>query len=499
MIKTSKNFLAFDIGASSGRAVVGIFNEGKLRLDEIHRFPNECVKIHGSIHWDVLKLFLEIKKGLSLFVKEYGDNLNGIGIDTWGVDFGLFDSDGNLLGNPFHYRDKRTEGIEKDIANIIDPYQFYETTGMRLAAISTICQLYSMVKGHSPLLEMADSLLMMPGTFNYFLTGEKAEEYTILTPSCLYDIKNDSFAAQFLDKLHIPLKIMPRAIKTGTIIGNLLPEVSEEVGLGKVPVIAPACHDTASAVAAVPAANNDDNWAFISSGTWSVVGIEVSEPIVTREGFQFNIVNEGAAGGKFITVSNITGLWIIDECRKAWDRQGEILDYQQMLMLAERAKPFTAFIDPDDKSFVNLPDMPQAIIEYCKNTCQKVPKDNGEIIRIALESLALRYKDMLKKMESLRAKPVEGLHIVGGGAQNKVLNQLTADAAGKTVHAGPIEATAIGNIVMQAIGTGYLESIDDAREIIRSSFEIETYYPGNKMEMTYWDGFHRAFTIGQPV
>lgn len=478
-MKTAKKFLAFDLGASNGRAIAGIFQDGKLELEEIYRFPNDPIKTYHSIHWDVPGLFLEIKKGLALFVQKHGKSLDGIGIDTWGVDFGLFDKNGNLLGNPYHYRDERTQGIEKEIAGIIDPYHIYEITGMTLTPISTLCQLYSMVKDRSPALKAADSFLMMPGIFNYFLTGEKAEEYTVITPSCLYDIRKNSFATRFLDRLRIPVKIMPRIVEPGTIIGNILPGVAAEVGLGKVPVIAPASHDTASAVVAVPAIGGDD-WAFISSGTWSVVGIEVSEPIIARESFRLNLVNEGTAGGKYITVSNITGLWIIQECKKIWSREGEILDWPHLIGLAESAEPFTAFLDPDDKAFANPPDMPAAIIEYCKNAGQKAPKGKGAIMRIVLESLTLKYKNTLGKIESLKGKPVEVLHLVGGGTQNKLLNRLTAEATGKIVVAGPMKATAIGNIVMQAIGTGYLKSIDEAREIIRSSFKTETYYPQDK-------------------
>ena len=482
-METSRKFLSFDLGASGGRAVAGIFRDGKLELEEVHRFPNEPVKVHQSIYWDVLGLFSEIKKGLALFTKRYGKSLDGIGVDTWGVDFGLFDKDGRLLENPHHYRDRRTEGIEKEIAGIIGPYQVYQSTGMTLVPISTLCQLYSLVKDHSPILEIADYLLMMPGIFNFFLTGEKAEEYTVITPSCLYDINENAFASRFLDKLRIPLRIMPRVVEAGTVVGNLLPEISQEVGLGRVPVIAPACHDTASASVAVPAVEND-SWAFISSGTWSVVGIEVSTPIINRESFRFGLVNEGAAGGKFIAVSNITGLWILQECKRIWEKEGEKLDWPAIVRLGETAEPFTAFIDPDDRAFVHPPDMPRAIIEYCRNTGQKMPKDRGTIIRIALESLALKYRDTLRKIERLQGKPIKVIHIVGGGTQNKLLNQLTADATGKTVLAGPVEATAIGNIVMQAIGAGYLRSVEEAREIIKSSFEIETYYPRNKDK---WD------------
>ncbi len=475
-MRRTKKFLALDIGASSGRVVLGMFEGKKLTLDEIHRFPNIPVKVHSSIHWDVLRLFSEIKKGLTLFVKKYGNKLDGIGIDTWGLDFGLFDKDGSLLENPYHYRDKRTEGLEDDVAKIIDPYEFYRTTGMKLFSISTLCQLYSMAYRSSPLLKIADFLLMMPGIFNYFLTGEKVAEYTMFASFGLYDIGENAFATEFLEKLSIPERIMPRLIEPGTVIGNLLPEISEEVGLSKVPVIAPACHDTASAVVAIPFKNNE-NWAFISSGTWSAIGIEVSEPLISRQSFQHNIVNERAAAKRFIAVSNIPGLWILQECRKAWSKREKILDWPEMIKLSKSAKPCTSFIDPHNKAFVDAPNMPQAIIEFCKNTGQQVPKDKGKIIRIILKSLALEYKKTLKRIESLKKNPIEVLYIVGGGAQNSFLNQLTADATGKTVYAGPVEATAIGNIVMQAIGTGHLKSIAEAREIIRFSFEIETYYP----------------------
>ena len=482
-MKIDKKFLAFDLGASGGRAVVGIFRDGKLELEEVHRFPNEPVRVHQSIYWDVLGLFREIKRGLAIFARKYGKSLDGIGIDTWGVDFALFDRDGHLLENPHHYRDKRTEGLKEKIAEIIEPYQIYRTTGMALTPITTLCQLYSMVRDNSPVLKTADLLLMIPGIFNFFLTGKKVEEYTAITTSCLYDINKDSFAAELMDKLCIPEEIMPGIVKPGTVIGDLLPEISEEVGLPRAPVIAPACHDTASASVAVPAVEND-SWAFISSGTWSVVGIEVSTPIINRETFRLNLVNEGTAENRFISVFNITGLWILQECKRIWEKEGEKLDWPNIVKMGESAEPFTAFIDPDDKAFVNPLDMPQAIIEYCKNTGQRVPEDKGTIIRIALESLALKYRETLRKIERLQGKPIKVIHIVGGGTQNKILNQLTADATGKIVLTGPVEATAIGNIVMQAIGTGYLRSVEEAREIIKSSFEIETYYPRDRNK---WD------------
>lgn len=488
MMNRSKTFLAFDIGASSGRAIAGIFDEEKLILDEVHRFPNEPVMVHDSMYWDMLRLFFEIKKGLSLFVKKYGTSLDGIGVNTWGGDFGLFDKNGNLLGNPYHYRDKRTNGIEQDILGILDSYRIYQTTGRSLAPSDTLCQLYSMSRKNSSILGVSESMLMMPGIINYFLTGEKVEEYTVINTSCLYDIRSNCFATEFLDRLNIPQGIMPRVIESGTIIRPLLPAVAEEVGLGDVPVIAIASHDTASAAVAVPSVDSQ-GYAFISSGTWSVIGMETSEPVITRQSYQFGMVTEGTAGKKFITVSEIPGMWIINECRKTWKMQGEILGYQKLEMLVKQAKPFSAFIEPNDKTFANPPDMPLAIMEYCKNTGQKVPENKGTIIRTILESLALQYKEALIKIEALKGSLVETLHIVGGGMYNRLLNQFTADATGKVIIAGPSEATAIGNIIMQAIGIGYLKSISEARGIIRSSFQMETYYPEDKES---WKDPHKS-------
>ncbi len=474
-----KKFLAFDIGASGGRAVVGIFDEGRLILDEIHRFPNEYVEVHGSIHWDILGLFLEIKRGLALSAKKYGADLDGIGVDAWALDFALFDKKGDLIGNPHHYRDRRTKGITEEISSLIDRYEIYTISGCQLTPMSTISQLYSMIKDDSSQLRIADYFLMMPGMINYFLTGERVEEYTIMTPTCLYDIREDGPATSFLKKLNIPIRIMPKVIRPGTIIGQLLPEIREEVGLGKVPVVAPAAHDTASAAIAVPATSTE-NWAFLSSGTWFVLGIETPKPITTRKSYELDIDNTGTAGGKFIARANATGLWIIQKCREFWRRQGKTLDYEQVTELAESARPSRVFIDFDDEVFLNPVDMPRAIIEYCTRTGQRIPEDKGTMIRMVLESLALKCKEMLKKIESVTEKSTEILYLIGGGTQNKLLNQLVATATERTIITGPTEAAAIGNIAMQSIGTGHLRSIDEARHVIRSSFQAQVYYPKKK-------------------
>lgn len=477
----SKKFLAFDLGASNGRAVVGIFNKGRLTLDEIHRFPNEYITIHGSIYWDILRLFNEIKRGLALYVKKYGPDLNGVGIDTWGVDFALLDRNGNLIGNPYTYRDKRTQGVVEEITRLIDKYQIYKTTGAQLVPISTLCQLYSLAKNNFQQLETAVKLLMMPGILNYFLTGEKFDEYTIFTPTCLYDIKKNDLSRTFLDKLNIPVKIMPQIVEPGTVIGTILPAILEEVGLRNVSVIAPATHDTASATVAVPAVYGED-WAFLSSGTWSVLGIENTQPLLSPESYELNITNAGTAGKKFISVINVTGLWLLEESKKKWHKQGKELNYSQMIGLAQKANSATAFINPDDNIFLNPINMPEAIIEYCRKTGQKVPEDKGTIIRVIFESLALKYKENLDKIEKLTGKKIKFLHIVGGGAQNKFLNQLIADITGKTVTAGPVEATAIGNIIMQAVAMGDINSINEARKIVNESFRIEIYSSLSRIE-----------------
>lgn len=476
-MKDLKKFLAFDLGASSGCAIVGLLDGEKLTLDEIHRFPNEYVKVQGSMYWDILRLFLEIKRGLALFAKKYGTGLDGIGIDTWGMDFSLFDKEEALIGNPYHYRDRRTEGVVEKISSVIDRYEIYKTTGCKLARINTISQLYSMVEDNSPQLRMADFLLMMPGTLNYFLTGKRCEEYTVITPTCLYDVRENGLALPFFEKLDIRTAIMPKVVPSGTIIGELLSEVGEEVGLGKVPVIAPACHDSASAAVAIPTTEGK-NWAYLSAGTWFNLGVETPAPLINRQAFEYNVDNIGAPGGKFIARIATTGLWIIQKCKDSWEREGESLDYGQMNHLARTASPSPILIDFDADIFVNPADMSGAIVRYCKKVGKRPPESKAAMIRVILESLAVKCKETLRKIENLRENPIENVYIVGGGAQNTFLCQLIANATGKNVTAGPVEATAIGNILMQAIATGCIESITEARRIVKSSFKIQHYYPG---------------------
>ena len=478
-----ENFLAFDLGASSGRAVLGIFESDKLRLKEIHRFINKPINLLGTLYWNILNIFDEIKNSLSIYSQEYGKILNSIGVDTWGVDFGLIGKDGKLLSNPVHYRDSRTEGMMEEVFKRVLRREIFERTGIQFTQLNTLYQLFSMSFANSPLLKIADTFLMMPDLFNYFLTGKKFSEFTIATTSQCYDLLDGTWFSSLLDRLDIPTKIMPEVVSPGTIIGNILPDIEEEVGLSPVcragtgspvSVIAPACHDTGSAVAAVPA--QSDNWAYISSGTWSLIGIEVENPIINKTSLELNFTNEGGVDGTYRFLKNVAGLWLIQECKRIWEKEGETLTYEEITQLASEAKPFIAFVDPGHDSFLNPPDMPNAILNFCENTGQKKPETKGELVRCVLESLALKYRAVLEMIYEIHGH-VDILHIVGGGTQNELLCQFTANATGLPVIAGPVEATSIGNLMVQAKTKGLLSSIEEGRKLVANSFDLVTYEP----------------------
>lgn len=483
MTADTTRFLAFDLGASSGRGVVGTLENNRLHIEALHRFPNGPVTIPGNMHWDVLRLFSEMTEALILYTQKYGKTLNGIGIDTWGVDFALLAKDGSLLGNSHHYRDPRTDGMVEKACDRVGRKTIFDATGIQFIQLNTLFQVFSMVEQHSPLLEMAETLLMMPSLFQYFLTGRKINEFTDVTTSQMYNPRTGAWAYDLLQRLHIPTEMLgAEIVAPGTIVGDLTPHLAMMTGLSKTPVIASASHDTASAVAAVPAHGED--WAYLSSGTWSLLGLEIPEPIITDDSLRYNLTNEGGVGGTYRFLKNIAGLWLIQESKRIWEREGETLSYADLTRLAEAAKPFVAVLEPNDSFFLNPPNMPQAIIQFCRETGQQAPETRGEILRCALESLALKYRNVLEKMEDLRGKSVEVLHIVGGGVQNTLLCQFTANATGKPVIAGPVEATAIGNIMMQAIATGDIASIVEGRELVKRSFDVVTYEPQN---VDQWD------------
>ncbi|MFQ6043666.1 MAG: rhamnulokinase family protein [Candidatus Poribacteria bacterium] len=483
-----EKFLAFDLGASSGRAVVGILENDRLKLDFIHRFPNRPVSILGTLYWDVLFLFDEMQRAMRIFSQKYGGFVEGIGVDTWGVDFGLIGRDGALLSNPVHYRDARTNGMMEEVFKRAPKEEIYFTTGIQFMQINTLYQLFSMVKSSSPLLKAASTLLMMPDLFNYFITGTKRTEFTNATTTQFYESQKGNWATSLLEKLSIPSKILPKIVPPGTILGNLLPSISENVGLETAKVIAPACHDTASAVAAVPAVEGED-WAYISCGTWAVVGIEVQHPVINEQSFQLNFTNEGGVGGTYRFLKNVAGLWLIQECKRMWEKSGRVYEYEELTQLAAEAKPFVAFIDPDYGSFLNPADMPTSIIQFCERTGQQKPATKGEIVRCVLESLSLKKKVVLDMITKLHG-PIRRLHLVGGGARNSLLCQFLANATGIPVIAGPVEATLIGNIIMQTTAVGILPSIEEGRKLISHSFELITYEP---QEMEVWEKKYQRF------
>ena len=483
----SQQFLAFDLGAESGRAVLGHFDGARLNLEELHRFPNGGVRVLDSLHWDVLRLWNDIKAVLSMCAQRNTD-LSGIGIDTWGVDFGLLSKDDVLLGLPYHYRDSRTDGMVQEALRRLPQATIFARSGCQFLQINTLYQLLSMAVHRSPILDAAETFLMIPDLFNFWLTGRKVCEFTNATTTQFYDPRKKDWSTEICTALNLPSEILPEVVQPGTQLGALLPSVAAETGLSEIPVIAPACHDTGSAVAAVPA--QKDNWAYISSGTWSLMGIEVPEPIVTDQALALNFTNEGGVEDTFRFLKNIMGLWLVQECRRTWAQAGDEMSYAQITELAEGAQPFGALIDPDDDMFLPPGDMPSRIINYCKYTGQTPPSDAGGILRCALESLALKYRWVLEKLEVIHGRAIEVIHIVGGGAQNQTLCQFTADATGTPVIAGPIEATAIGNIAAQAIACGLIGSISEAREIIHRSFNVITYEPQNSAG---WDQAYQQF------
>lgn len=480
----ARNYLAIDLGAESGRTMLGTLDNGKLILTETHRFPNGPVRLLDGMHWDVLRLWAEIKAGIAATVQG-GAKLSGLGLDTWGVDFALLDRDGTLLGNPFHYRDARTDGMLHEAFRHMSRADIFAGTGIQFMQLNTLYQLLAMVQAKSPILDVAQTFVTIPDLFNYWLSGEITVEFTNATTTQCFDPLKRDWALPVLHALNIPSHLFGPVTAPGAPIGTLLPRVAEETGAGKVKVLLPACHDTGSAVVAVPAQNEDFAW--LSSGTWSIMGAEVHEPSVGPKALEYNFTNEGGVFGTWRLSKNIMGLWLAQECRREWKRQGQDHSYDEMTQLAAESDPFLAVIDPDDDVFFHPGDMPERIRQYCQKTGQRVPQTKGEVLRVALESLALKYRWVLARTEELSGKRLAPIHIIGGGTKNRLLNQLTADATDRTVVTGPVEATAIGNVLMQAIGLGHLDSLAEAREVVRNSFDVEEYHPGS------CDGWDEAY------
>ena len=470
----SKNvYLAADFGGGSGRVIAGWLDQGRIVMEEVHRFGNRQVRLGDHVYWDFPALFEDMKAGLKKAAAK-GYNVKSIGIDTWGVDFGLIDRDGQLLGNPVCYRDARTAGIPEQVAKIIDPTSHYATTGIQVMEINTLSQLYSM-KG-SAQLDAAAHLLFMPDLFSYFLTGTINNEYCIASTSELLDAQKRDWSWETIATLGLPKHIFGPIVMPGTVRGKLRADIAEETGLGEVEVVAVGSHDTASAVAAVPAEEDGSLVAFLSSGTWSLLGVELAEPVLTEEARLAEFTNEGGVEGRIRFLQNITGLWILQRLMSEWKEQGEEQTFGELLPAAERAE-ITSLIPVADAAFMNPASMEQAICDYCEKTQQPVPTSKAEMTRCVLQSLAKKYQEAIAGANPLLPAPISKLHIIGGGSQNALLNQLTADALGVPVWAGPVEATAMGNILVQAQAAGEVKDIADLRSVVRNSVKPNIFEP----------------------
>ncbi len=481
-----KRVLAFVLGASSGRGILAALEDGKITLKEIHRFPNNGVKVRSTLYWDVLYLFDQIKQGITNAKLDGG--FDCIGIDTWGVDFGLLDAEGNLIGNPVTYRDSRTDNIPEELFETICAEDVYKRTGIQIMNFNTLFQLYYMCKYKKGEIDRAESLLFMPELLGYFLTGVKKNEYTIASTSQMINPDTRNWDYELLEKVGIKKELLGEIVMPGEKLSKLTEEICEELGLDPVDVVAVGCHDTASAVVAVP--TEVDDFVYISCGTWSLFGTELNSPVVTDEAYKSSYTNEGGYGGKIRFLTNIMGLWLIQESRRTWNRQGNDFSFNDLEKAALACEPFKCFIDPDYPEFGKPGDIPSRIQKYCEKTGQYVPQTVGEIVRCIYESLALKYYHSFLNLKKISGKDFESINIVGGGTKDPLLCQMAANACNVTVYAGPIEATALGNIAVQLIAIGEIKDLKEARKIIKNSFDTKQYEP---KEVDAWQKAYEQF------
>jgi rhamnulokinase len=468
------------LGASSGRVVAGRFHSDQVTLEEIHRFENGPVPLGQHLHWDLPRLWSDILDGLQAAADRYGRQIASIGVDTWGVDYGLLTASGELVGHPVHYRDARTSGMIERAEQIVSREEIFAETGLQFMQFNTLFQLLAEKLSGSRMLEIADSMLMMPDLFHWLLTGERSNELTNATTTQLYNPLRGDWSETLIDRFELPRQIFGPLAQPGTDLGPLRGEVASRTGLQGVRVVLPGTHDTASAVAAVPAESGSSekpDWCYISSGTWSLMGLELPRPVVTPQCAAYNFTNEGGVGGTTRLLKNITGLWLLQKCRRAWQREGRDYSWEELNRLADEAAPLVSLINPDDGRFLAPEDMPQAIREACRQSGQPLPESEGAVVRCALESLALKCRQVLGWLEELSGSQVRTIHIVGGGTKNKALCQMTADACGRTVVAGPAEGTALGNLMVQAIAGGDVGSLAQARALVRRSLPLAQYDP----------------------
>lgn len=469
----TKRVLAFDFGASSGRAIIGCFDGDKITLEEVHRFSNDPVSVGGTVYWDVLRLFYEIKQGI--IKAKIAGGFDSIGIDTWGVDFGLIDSEGKLMENPVHYRDARTAGLVDEAFKTMPKEKLYGITGIQFMELNTLFQLIALKKYRPWMLERADKMLFMPDLFGYMLTGKMCAEYSIASTSQLIDLDKRTWSKEILDAFGIKESVFAPLVQPGTVLGELSKEICEECGVDPVPVISVCGHDTQSAITSVPC--EDGDFAFLSSGTWSLFGTELDKPIVNETSMNINITNEGGFDGSTGFLKNIIGLWLIQESRRQWKREGKEYSYADLEKLALAAEPFKCFIDPDAPEFVPHGNIPERVREFCRKTGQYVPETVGEIMRCIYESLAMKYRLTFEKLRECTERDYPVIHVIGGGTKDGLLCQMTANSCDRTVKAGPIEATVMGNVAVQLMSDGSVKNIGQARKIVAESSELKTFEP----------------------
>ena len=484
----TKKYIAFDIGASSGRCIIGTFDGKKLSLEVLAQFDNSYVQLMDHYYWDILGLFDKVKKSLQKAGSIYGDALAGIGVDSFGLDFAFLDNRGNMIANPSCYRDPQTEGMMEQAFAKVPRQDIFETTGLQFMRINTLYQLMAMVASDFSALKIAKTFLMIPDLINYWLTGRAACEYTNTTNTQLLDVRKKQWAYSMINALGIPTHIFPEVVSPGQIFEMAQKSIIQEAALPPIPVVATSTADTACAVAAVPA--QTDDYIYLSSGTWGLLGVESPDPILTDKVQKYNFGNEGGVFNTIRLLRNVVNLWLLQECRRLWNLQGQGMTWDDFTRLAQRAKPFAAYIDPDAQEFVIADNMPKRIQDYCQRSGQKVPQDKGDIIRVCLESLAFKYRYTIEKLTDIIGKTLPILHIVGGGARNKMLCQFAANACNLLIVAGPYEATSLGNILMQMIAIGDISSLEEGRSLIRSSFPIETFEPENQ---EIWERHYQEF------
>lgn len=481
------HFFAFDIGATSGRSILATLSNDRIELEEITRFPNKIVKVFDKYYWDIYALFEEIKMSLKE-VSKHNKKIDTIGIDTWGVDFVLVDTDGSILNQPRSYRDPHTLGIPNQVFAKIPKRSVYEITGIQTLDFNSLFQLFSLRKNKASILNIADTILFIPDALSYMLTGNKGCEYTIASTSQMLNARTKQFDHKLFEIIDLKTSVMSKIIMPGRINGLLFDEIAQECGVNKIPVVAVAGHDTASAIVAIPAENK--NFAYLSSGTWSLMGIELQEPIITEEAYQMNFTNEGGADGTIRFLKNITGMWLLEQCKKEWENEGRAYSYTEIASMSKSVKGFQFLIDPDDPLFANPNSMTGAIIKYCKKTKQKYPESDADFVRCIFDSLALKYRYVLECLQKLAPFPIERLHVIGGGSKNELLNQATANSTNLPVIAGPSEATALGNVLLQAKGIGLVGSLQDMRQIVRNSVNTVVFLP---KDVELWNQAYSKF------